>query len=66
LFVETNPAPSKWVMAQRGLISSDHVRAPLITPTESGQLKIKALLEAGRDYLTPTDGFQMAEGKDHD
>ncbi|YCK41098.1 4-hydroxy-tetrahydrodipicolinate synthase [Actinomadura sp. ATCC 39365] len=28
LFVETNPAPAKWVLEQRGLIASGHVRAP--------------------------------------
>ncbi|WP_346742798.1 4-hydroxy-tetrahydrodipicolinate synthase, partial [Spongiactinospora sp. TRM90649] len=34
LFVETNPAPAKWVLEQRGLIASGHVRPPLITPTD--------------------------------
>ncbi|HEY8296315.1 MAG TPA: 4-hydroxy-tetrahydrodipicolinate synthase, partial [Micrococcaceae bacterium] len=48
LFVETNPAPSKWLMAQRGLIVSGYVRPPLITPTESGLKKINELLEAGK------------------
>lgn len=52
LFAETNPAPAKWLMAQRGLISSDYVRPPLIRPTEGGLTKINALLEAGREYLT--------------
>ncbi|MFI0425306.1 4-hydroxy-tetrahydrodipicolinate synthase, partial [Spongiactinospora sp. 9N601] len=28
LFVETNPAPAKWVLHQRGLIASAHVRPP--------------------------------------
>jgi 4-hydroxy-tetrahydrodipicolinate synthase len=32
LFVETNPAPAKWVLADLGLISSPHVRPPLIEP----------------------------------
>src|SRR5699024_2852720 len=43
-FVETNPALAKWVLAQRGLISSPYVRPPLITPTEPGQDRIKQLL----------------------
>lgn len=59
LFVETNPAPSKWVMARRGLISSDHVRSPLITPTDAGIAKIEALLGEGEDFLTPITGFEI-------
>jgi 4-hydroxy-tetrahydrodipicolinate synthase len=55
IFVETNPAPAKWVLASRGLISSAHVRPPLITPTAAGQDKIRALLEAGQDLLPPAD-----------
>ncbi|WP_427171338.1 4-hydroxy-tetrahydrodipicolinate synthase [Arthrobacter sp. 92] len=61
LFVETNPAPGKWVMAQAGLIASDHVRPPLITPTEAGLKKIKELLDAGQEYLTPVDGFRISD-----
>jgi 4-hydroxy-tetrahydrodipicolinate synthase len=61
LFVETNPAPSKWLMAQRGLIASGYVRPPLITPTESGLTKINELLEAGKDYLTPVGDFRIAQ-----
>lgn len=61
LFVETNPAPSKWVMAQRGLIASDHVRSPLIGTTDAGQTKIKALLAEGEQYLTSVDDFQITK-----
>jgi 4-hydroxy-tetrahydrodipicolinate synthase len=57
LFVETNPAPGKWVLEQRGLIASGHVRPPLITPTPGGLTKINEYLEAGRQYLSPVDGF---------
>jgi 4-hydroxy-tetrahydrodipicolinate synthase len=53
LFAETNPAPAKWVLEQRGLISSGFVRSPLITPTEPGLVKIKQLLAAGEDLLSP-------------
>ncbi len=59
LFVETNPAPSKWVMARRGLIASDHVRSPLITPTDAGITKIEELLAQGEDFLTPITGFEI-------
>lgn len=61
LFAETNPAPSKWVMAQRGLIASDHVRQPLITPTDAGQRRIKDLLEQGEQYMTSVDDFQISK-----
>ncbi len=57
LFVETNPAPGKWVLEQRGLVTSGFVRPPLITPTEPGLVKIKALLAEGEQWLTPTEGF---------
>jgi 4-hydroxy-tetrahydrodipicolinate synthase len=53
LFVETNPAPAKWLMKERGLIASDHVRPPLIPLTEAGQATVRALAAAGERYLTP-------------
>jgi len=59
LFVETNPAPGKWVMAQGGLIASGFVRPPLIEPTPGGLEKIRVLMEAGSQYLTSTAGFSL-------
>jgi 4-hydroxy-tetrahydrodipicolinate synthase len=53
LFVETNPAPAKWLMRERGLIASDHVRPPLIPLTASGQEKVRALAASAEQYLTP-------------
>ncbi|MBB5081209.1 4-hydroxy-tetrahydrodipicolinate synthase [Nonomuraea endophytica] len=44
LFVETNPAPAKWVLELRGRIASGHVRPPLIPPTPAGITRIEALL----------------------
>jgi 4-hydroxy-tetrahydrodipicolinate synthase len=55
LFVETNPAPGKWVLEQRGLIRSGHVRPPLITPTDAGLTKIRQYLHEGEPYLSPVD-----------
>lgn len=52
LFTETNPAPSKWLMKERGLLESDYVRPPLIPLTESGKAKARKLADAGSDYLT--------------
>ncbi|PKV95157.1 4-hydroxy-tetrahydrodipicolinate synthase [Amycolatopsis echigonensis] len=62
LFVETNPAPGKWVLEQRGLIRSGFVRPPLITPTEPGIARITELMRQGEQYLSPVDGFAV-EGK---
>jgi 4-hydroxy-tetrahydrodipicolinate synthase len=59
LFVETNPAPGKWVLEHQGLIRSGFVRPPLITPTPGGLEKIQALLAEGAQYLTPTGDFQI-------
>lgn len=53
LFVETNPAPAKWVMHQRGLISSPHVRPPLAELSESGAARVRELLAEGGELLTP-------------
>jgi 4-hydroxy-tetrahydrodipicolinate synthase len=52
LFVETNPAPAKWLMRQRGLIGSDQVRPPLIPLTEGGQAKVRELAASAEQYLT--------------
>ncbi|MET8824380.1 4-hydroxy-tetrahydrodipicolinate synthase [Streptomyces sp. NPDC004610] len=52
LFVETNPAPVKWVLHQQGRIASPRVRPPLTGPTEAGLARIRALLAEGGD-LTP-------------
>ncbi|MBA4866613.1 4-hydroxy-tetrahydrodipicolinate synthase [Streptomyces sp. PSKA54] len=58
LFVETNPAPAKWVLAQQGRIASDFVRPPLTGPTEAGLTKIRALLAEGGDLTA-----QIGTGK---
>ncbi|MCG7525344.1 4-hydroxy-tetrahydrodipicolinate synthase [Streptomyces sp. OfavH-34-F] len=49
LFVETNPAPAKWVLKEQGRIASAHVRPPLTSPTEAGLTRIRALLAEGGD-----------------
>jgi len=55
LFVETNPAPLKWVLERRGILGSGHVRPPLVAPGPAAQARILALLEQGRDVLGPSD-----------
>jgi 4-hydroxy-tetrahydrodipicolinate synthase len=52
LFVETNPAPAKWVLHQQGRIGSACVRPPLIPPTAAGIARIRALLAEGGDLTT--------------
>ncbi|VXB63599.1 4-hydroxy-tetrahydrodipicolinate synthase [Aeromicrobium sp. 9AM] len=59
LFVETNPAPGKWMLADRGLIASPFVRPPLIEPTPEGLVRIRALRDEGAAWLSPTAGFTV-------
>ncbi|MFJ4656988.1 4-hydroxy-tetrahydrodipicolinate synthase [Nocardia sp. NPDC088792] len=53
LFVETNPAPAKWLMAERGLIRAGQVRPPLVPLTDQGRVRVRELAEQGGKYLTP-------------
>uniref|UniRef100_A0A5Q5BK74 4-hydroxy-tetrahydrodipicolinate synthase n=2 Tax=unclassified Mycobacterium TaxID=2642494 RepID=A0A5Q5BK74_MYCSS len=59
LFVETNPAPGKWLLKDLGLIASDHVRPPLITPTPGALERIAVLRRAGEKFLTPVGDFAL-------
>ena len=49
MFVETNPAPIKHVLAPGGLIASGYVRPPLVEPTPSGDRRRSSasLVEGG-------------------
>ncbi|MFG1923125.1 4-hydroxy-tetrahydrodipicolinate synthase [Cryptosporangium sp. NPDC048952] len=51
LFVETNPAPAKWVLHQRGRLASAHVRPPLLPLTDDGVPRVRALLGQVSDVL---------------
>jgi 4-hydroxy-tetrahydrodipicolinate synthase len=51
LFVETNPAPAKWVMHSMGLLESDRVRPPLVALSPTGQAAVAALLDEGGDLI---------------
>jgi 4-hydroxy-tetrahydrodipicolinate synthase len=42
------------VLKQRGLIASNHVRPPLVPPSEAAEARIKELLVEGEPYLSPT------------
>ncbi|MFC4908242.1 4-hydroxy-tetrahydrodipicolinate synthase [Actinomadura gamaensis] len=49
LFVETNPAPAKWVLRERGRIPSGFVRPPLTEPSDEALVRVRALLDEGGD-----------------
>jgi len=53
IFLETNPAPAKWVLQQAGLLGSAHVRPPLAGVSDAGQARITDLLRAGALALSP-------------
>ncbi len=51
IFVETNPAPAKWVLARLGLLGSPHVRPPLAPVSEAGAAEIERLLAQAGDLV---------------
>lgn len=53
LFTESNPAPAKWVLARRGLLTSAHVRPPLIGLTDAGARRVTELMEQAPELLSP-------------
>lgn len=55
LFVETNPSPAKWLLKERGLLPSDHVRPPLTALTDHGQQSVRRLAAAAERSLSPAD-----------
>jgi 4-hydroxy-tetrahydrodipicolinate synthase len=63
MFVETNPAPIKHVLAAGGLIDSAHVRPPLVDVTPNGIAAIEALaVEGGALLHPPLDRVAVAAG----
>ncbi|WP_216894357.1 4-hydroxy-tetrahydrodipicolinate synthase [Nocardia alni] len=59
LFIETNPAPLKWALAQQGRIESGFVRPPLVPLTDDGKVEAEKLLAAGAELLPPGDSRGM-------
>ena len=45
LFLEPNPVPTKWALKEKGLISSDMVRLPLLTMEPNNHKTIKQALQ---------------------
>lgn len=52
LFIETNPAPAKWVLHRYGRLPSAHVRPPLAPLSPAGGERARALLDAAGDLIT--------------
>jgi 4-hydroxy-tetrahydrodipicolinate synthase len=56
IFVETNPAPVKWVLQKLGVLASAHVREPLAPLSEQGIAGVERLLaEAGDLVVAPAE-----------
>ena len=53
IFIETNPAPAKWVLQQAGLLNSAHVRPPLAALSDPAKQRIMSLLREGAAVLNP-------------
>lgn len=51
IFVDTNPAPAKFVLHRAGLLDSGFVRPPLVEPGAASQQKILDYLAAGSSIL---------------
>lgn len=52
LFVETNPAPAKWVLRHvLGLLASDHVRAPLVSLSPTAVPAVERYLAQAGDLV---------------
>ncbi|MFI5894508.1 4-hydroxy-tetrahydrodipicolinate synthase [Actinoplanes sp. NPDC051513] len=62
LFVETNPAPAKYVLQQWGRISSAHVRAPLASPGDAAVRRIHGLLADAAGLIDPGTGVPRPAG----
>lgn len=52
-FIETNPAPAKWIMERLGLLPSGFVRPPLTRLSESSQGRVIELIEASQHVTAP-------------
>lgn len=55
LFVETNPAPAKWVLHRWGRLAAPHVRPPLLPLTDTAVPEVERLLAEGAPW---TDAHQ--------
>lgn len=53
LFVETNPAPAKWLLEHLGILPSGAVRMPLVGLTPAGQERVLSLYAEAADLVPP-------------
>jgi 4-hydroxy-tetrahydrodipicolinate synthase len=54
LFMETNPAPAKWLLAELGVLPSPTVRPPLVVPSMAAQNTIATLYGQAHDLVPAT------------
>jgi 4-hydroxy-tetrahydrodipicolinate synthase len=47
-FIETNPVPAKWIMAELGILDSAHAREPMVPLSESSRRRVRELLAKSR------------------
>jgi 4-hydroxy-tetrahydrodipicolinate synthase len=52
-FIETNPAPAKWVMEQLGLLDSGFARAPLAALSDASRERVRQLLSGSPHVALP-------------
>ena len=64
IFVETNPAPAKWVLERAGLLKSGCVRPPLAALSQAGRPRVLELLSQGAGLLDKrlADGVSASRG----
>lgn len=53
IFLETNPGPLKWALEQLGVLPSGRVRPPLVSPSEGSRARIRELLAANAELVSP-------------
>lgn len=56
LFVETNPSPTKYVLASWGVIGSERVRSPLAPLSPTGRDRVRELLAEATELVDPATG----------
>lgn len=63
IFVETNPAPAKWVLERAGLIESATVRPPLAALSGMAEPRVLELLAGGAGLLDKRVADVLAAGR---
>jgi 4-hydroxy-tetrahydrodipicolinate synthase len=62
LFVETNPSPTKHVLASWNVIASERVRQPLAPLSPAGRDRVRQLLAEAKELVDPDTGATRPPG----